>query len=83
MTASLICSWWFPEQRKAMNVDFVTEEGEMSTFIRDVAAHIEVIDGGAALWRGLYGDMERAWLLERQKRIEMEDLLGWKEMATA
>lgn len=83
MTASLIVAWYFPDQQRAEVVDFVTHEGEMSILIRETAAHIEIVDGGAALWRGVAGDFERLYLDERAKRIEMEDLLGWKEMATA
>lgn len=81
MTASLVLAWRFDNGTSSV-VDFVAD-GEMSILIREVAAAIDVVDGGASLWQGIAGDFERLYLIERAKRIEMEDLLGWKEMATA
>lgn len=82
MTASLIVAWYFPDQRRAEVVDFVAD-GELSTLIREIAAHIDIVDGGAALHRGIAGDYERMWLDERQKRIDLEELVGWTQKVTA
>lgn len=81
MTASLILAWRFDNGASTV-VDFVAD-GEMSTMVREVAAAIDVIDGGAALWRGVAGDFERMWLDERQKRIDLEELVGWTQKVTA
>jgi hypothetical protein len=83
VTASLIVAWYFPDQQRAEVVDFVTHEGEMSILIRETAAHMEIVDGGAALWRGVAGDFERLYLDERQKRIDLEELVGWTQKVTA
>lgn len=81
MTASLILAWRFDNGASTV-VDFVAD-GEMSTMVREVAAAIDVIDGGAALHRGIAGDFERMWLDERQKRIDLEELVGWTQKVTA
>lgn len=81
MTASLVLAWRF-ENGASSVVDFVAD-GELSTLIREVAAAIDVVDGGASLWRSIAGDWEREYLLERQKRMEMEELLGWAQRVTA
>lgn len=70
MTASLILAWKFDSGASTV-VDFVAD-GEMSTMIREVAAAIDVVDGGASLWRGIAGDFERMYLEERAKRIDAE-----------
>lgn len=81
MTASLVLAWRFDNGASSI-VDFVAD-GEVTTIVREVAAMIDVIDGGAALWRGIAGDWERLYLEERSKRREMEELLGWAQRVTA
>lgn len=82
-TAALVLAWYFPASGKSEVVDFVTHEGEMAILIREVAAHIDIVDGGAALHRGIAGDFERLYLDERQKRIDLEELVGWTQKVTA
>lgn len=81
MTASLVLAWRF-ESGASQVVDFVAD-GELGILVQEVAAAIDVVDGGASLWKGIAGDWEREYLLERQKRMELEELMGWAQRVTA
>ena len=54
--------------------DFIAE-GQMSTLVREIAAHIEMIDPNArALYEGVIGDLE----IENMKL--RQDLAFWTEL---
>lgn len=71
MNASLVLSWWFPDQRRATVHDFATG-GEMSVLCREIAAHMEIVDGGKAFYEGIIGDLEREVLALRMEKREVE-----------
>ena len=50
MTAALVLAWKFDNGASQIH-EFCAEPGEMSVLVREVAACMEIVDGGAALWR--------------------------------
>ncbi len=78
--AALILAWKFASG--VTSVQDFTYEGDLSAMVREIAAAIDVVDGGAALWRGVAADHQReVWRLEqvvrdRDARIEELDRLN-------
>lgn len=74
-TAALLLIWRWPNGTSAMH-EFVAD-GEMSQLCEEVAAHMEIVDGGVSFWRNLASDLgvENA-RLKRQLR-EAEDTLNY------
>ena len=78
MTATLYMYWRF-ENGTTLNQDFATD-GEFSSIAKEIASHMEIVDGGAAFWRAMAGDLQRENLdlLQRNRDLlqELELLIG-------
>lgn len=72
-TASLMMVWRFPSG-VSQSYDFV-DDGEMTSLAREIASHLEIVDGRAAYWRGVAADFEREYLRVKQELREVEEQL--------
>jgi hypothetical protein len=79
VTAALVLAWKFDNGASQIH-EFCAEPGEMSVLVREVAACMEIVDGGAALWRGVAGDLQAQVLQLKAELREANDSLSfWLE----
>ena len=60
MKSTLLLVWRFEEKgqpTRTQTHDFAAD-GEMSVLCREIASHIEIVDGGRAFFEGVIGDLE-------------------------
>ncbi len=69
MTA-LILAWRFEGGRSQVH-DFATS-GEMSVLCREIASHLDIVDGGKAFYEGVIGDLEGECMRLRAEKRELE-----------
>ncbi len=77
MTATLLLVWQFKEKgtvTKTILHDFVAD-GAMSTLCREIAACIDIVDNGRALYEGVIGDLEGEVLRLRNDKRDLEKQL--------
>lgn len=78
--AALLLVWRHPTG--VTDIQEFTHDGDLTTVCREIAAGMELADGGAAFWRGVAGDFQREVFTLQQhvrdlnKRIDEQNKLN-------